>query len=124
MNLSRIASLFSLTLLCGCGISDSTLIADLDAGDAEKVCAEFAGYARTVTCTFGTTEVEMEMGMGTEADCVADFEPAPAGCTLTMGDLRSCMDAMDAMTDEEFCAMTEPPAECAAMMSESCSSGT
>ena len=120
MNVSRIAALLSLTLLCGCAISDATLISDLTADDADKDCAEFAGYDRSVTCGTGDTAYTIDMGMGTEAECVADFEPAPAGCTATMGDVRTCMDAFDAMTDEEICAMTAMPAECSGLMDESC----
>jgi hypothetical protein len=120
MTLTRIASLFALTLLCGCGISDSTLIADIDESDAAKVCAEFAGYDRIVTCTMGDYSYEINMGMGSEEDCVATWEPAPAGCTATMGDIRDCMDAFAALSDDEICTMEATPPECAGMMDPSC----
>lgn len=122
MNPYRIASLMMLTFLNGCGgISDDTLIADLTVDDAATVCEEFAEYDRSVTCGTGDTAVTIDMGMGTVEECTAEFEPAPAGCTATMGDVRACMDAFNALTDEDICAGTTGiPPECTAMMSESC----
>lgn len=121
MTLSRIATLLALPLvLLGCGISDSTLLSDIDEGDAAKVCEEFAQYARTVTCTFGDQEIEIEMGMGTVEECTADYEPLPEGCPLTMGDMRACMDATFALTDEEICTQEAPLPECTVLMDEAC----
>jgi hypothetical protein len=97
----------------GSGVSDSTVLADLTAEEAMALCEEVAGE-RTVTCD------GQEITIGVDpADC-ATAETFPSTCEATAGDLRDCLDAMDALSDEEICTLEVPPTECSEVFSDAC----
>ncbi|MCB9677595.1 MAG: hypothetical protein H6737_20985 [Alphaproteobacteria bacterium] len=118
--MNRLAT-FALLFVAGCGgIPDSTLLADLTDEDAVVLCDEFVERAPTqeYTCDFGGVTTTIEVGFaGTAQECVDSFEPAPEGCVATVGDMRACVDALVAVTEEQVCGGEEidPPASCLAV---------
>ena len=100
----------------GGGVSDSAVLGELSDEDAQSLCEEVAGE-RTVDCD-GT---EVTFGID-PAECV-DAEPPPATCEATAGDLRDCYGAMDALSDEEICNLTELPSECDFLSTAECGGG-
>lgn len=110
--MSRLIPLFA-ALLVGCGLPDDTLMSDLEESDVEKLCEELASDVREVTCSGEGYEFTVEIG-GTVDECIDDNDVSYyEGCDVTVGDVRDCNDAWDAMSDEELCsADAEYPAAC------------
>ncbi|MFK7930882.1 MAG: hypothetical protein AB8H79_22045 [Myxococcota bacterium] len=106
--------LISTLALAACGVGDSTLIADLDAEDATKVCEEFE--ARTIECEFDGGSIEIELG----ADCSAPFVAPPEACTATVGDYRACYGAYADLDDAAACEAEGFPTECEPLFAASC----
>ena len=105
----------------GSGISDSKRMADLSIDEARDLCHEFADDypVETFTCP-GSDQASSR---GTDpADCdAADFElGVPAACPATVGQFRSCTDALYSLSDDEFCNLQSIPTECAFLADANC----
>lgn len=100
-------------LLSACGISNGTELGSLDKEDAIKLCEE--AEARTIECGEGDVTWTIELN----GDC-SDAEAPPETCTATVGDWRDCVDAWDAMSDDEICAAESTPSACAAVYVDAC----
>ena len=103
------------------GVSGSKQIIDLDAAERSQVCeflADVLGPERTVDCGGGETR-----GVGGEAsECVAEFTSlamnAP-GCTITVGQYETCIEALANLSDAQICA-DDFPAACAPLLASEC----
>ena len=95
----------------GCGIPDATLMSDLDDDQVEKLCGELASDIREVNCTGDGGEYGFELG-GSQEECISDHDFYD-GCDVTVGDVRECNEAWDALSDEEICSLEDGfPPEC------------
>ncbi len=120
-----------LMVLAACGrVPDDRVAADLDEKDVEKLCEEFvdAYPQQTFTCESEGVTIDIEVGFDlTLEQCIADFEPPPEGCTATVGDLRTCYDALFTATEEEICDPDpqdpdpDEPGPCDALFTPECS---
>lgn len=118
-----VAFILSAAAACGgggggsSGIPDSTVASDLSMEEVVSFCEEMAADypAREVDC--GGTEPEQN-GID-PAEC-ADAEPFADTCTATVGDFRDCFGAIYALSDEEFCNLTEIPPECEPLIEGNC----
>lgn len=100
----------------GSGIPDSKVVGTLTASEAMSVCLELSASfpERTVDCGGGLT---ITVGIDS-ADC---NEAPPATCTATVGQFRTCFDALGDYTDAQWCdENTAPPASCAPVLSAEC----
>jgi hypothetical protein len=103
LNRLSFVSLFALAA-CG-GLSDTTTLGELTAEDWTALCEEVSvADPQPVTCSD-----DVEITPSSAAECAEDTEVF-AGCTATVGDLRDCMDAINA----DPCVLLEetPPASC------------
>lgn len=103
-----------LALLVGCNnISDDTPVEDLTDDEVETLCDELAGEDREIVCSEGGIEVTLTIE-DSSASCVENYTPSDyEGCDVTVGDIRSCDDAYQSLSDEEICGLeTGIPSEC------------
>lgn len=97
-------SITTFSLFLGCGISDKKAISDLDSKDWEKICKEYNDLDAFTCADSATTD------MGTICE---DAEETAVDCgDATVGDLRSCLDAMVDTLDADPCGLSDRPAEC------------
>ncbi len=108
----RFVALLSLLAACGGGLADTVTLGELDAEQWVTLCDEVSvETAETVTC-----DGDVEITTATSADCQEDTDVF-ADCTATVGDLRDCMDAINAdpcvLLSETAPAGCEPVFACA-----------
>jgi len=102
-------------LLSACGISDGKEITSLSDSQAESLCEEYE--PRTITCSGDGFDFEIVLN----EDCESNTSATPVDCTATVGDYRSCMDALYERTDAEVCEdPAAVPGECSALFDQSC----
>lgn len=83
---------FPLLFAVGCGVSDDTLLNEIEEGLWEKICKKATADSvdETITCEDGT---EIEVTAITAQQCVDANKAAwDAECTATFGDWRTCRD--------------------------------
>lgn len=99
----------SVTLLAGCGISDGTLLSDLDADDLQKLCEETP--EESFTCTGEGFEYTITFGDCDTSDTDGGGDVTwPASCTATVGDLRDCNEAYIEALRADPCTADVPAA--------------
>lgn len=101
--------------LSACGVGGSTALKDLSDEQATKVCEEYD--PKTITCGEGDFTFTFEFA--TDCDTVGTGD-IPEACEATVGDYRDCLDAIYALSDEEFCSSEDLPADCDALFSDAC----
>lgn len=108
----RTFSLLLAALTVGCGVPDDVQMSELEESQVESLCEELDGD-RSVTCTYDEVELTIEISTSTE-ECIADYDSALyESCDATVGDMRACSDAWEALSDDEICsAEADYPAEC------------
>lgn len=99
-------SMLAVLLLAGCGISDGTLLADLEPEERTELCTD--GGEETFTCEMDGLSVESTFG---SADC-GEGVAVPDDCAATVGDYRDCDKEWRAALREDPCA-AETPEACA-----------
>jgi hypothetical protein len=102
-----ILSIFAL----GCGISDKTLLVDLDPDQIQKLCEDSTGGTYHCEMSGFTTDITVDASSCSEGMAVS------SDCTATVGDWRACNDAYTAALEADACMMDGMPAECDPMMS-------
>jgi len=104
-------SLLGFGFLMAC-VPGGKLLADLSDEQATSVCEEYA--QRTIVC--GDEDAQDIYVFG--GDC--DNAGAPATCGATVGDYRDCQEAVEELSDEDFCAAESDPAACHPLLGVDC----
>lgn len=104
--------LFTGVLLGACTVPSGKSLSELKAKQATSVCEEYA--ERTIVCGDELSEETFRFG----GDC--GNAGAPASCTATVGDYRACQEAVELLSDEDFCATEGGPEDCYALLQEDC----
>jgi hypothetical protein len=108
----------------GPGVSGSKKIIELSPAETEDVCdflADLLGPEREIDCGEGAT---VRVGGADAAECVAEFSDLQSNapdCMLTVGQYETCIRAIGAMTDSQWCSQMFP-SECAGLFDSACSS--
>lgn len=90
-------------LLIGCGVPDDALISDLSSDEVTSLCEEVAGDDVVFTCEGGSAEVTVSFERSV-ADCEDTYDPSRyEDCDVTAGDVRTCEDAYEALTQDDVC---------------------
>ena len=100
-----------LGVLMAC-VPNGKLLSKLSAEQATSVCEEYA--QRTIVC--GDEDAQEVYVFG--GDC--DSARAPADCEATVGDYRDCQEAVEELSDEDFCSAESDPAACVPLLGEDC----
>lgn len=126
----RSVSFAALSLLAACGgVSDNTLLSELDEDGVASVCEDVATEPRTISCVTDYGTFDITLGSTVE-ECIADFVAPPEGCQATVGDAKACFEALsgEGLTDEEICnpdtTVTGIPAECEPLTAPECATAT
>lgn len=112
-------------LAVGCGgdgVSDSKKLSEVSASEAKDVCESLIDDypERVVTCGSGSASIMITIGFSS-ADCTDTTPPSSTTCSATVGDLRTCQDAIYSQTDAQLCSDSSQPAACAKL--EGCGGG-
>lgn len=95
------------------GIADTRTVDSLSAMELDDLCEELAAEfpTREVTCDGLTLTVGI--------DCAED-ELFSETCTITVGEARDCIQALDNLSDSQICTSETPPAPCAGLAEQDC----
>ena len=93
------------------GVPDSVLLVDVTDAQWVELCEE-RGPRRTYVCDGDGYSCTVSLGYDDIEECDTDGGPVvTSDCEATVGDLRACYAAMEALFIEDACS-TETPAEC------------
>ena len=110
----------------GSGVSGSKQLVSLSAAEVTDLCEYFvdlAGAERMVDCGGGLT---ITIGGGSVSECVIGLQETQGqfpGCTATVGNAESCMEALTDLTDAQLCSDGPLPTACQPLFNASCGGG-
>jgi hypothetical protein len=113
----------------GSGVDTDVEIDTLDAAEAQDLCEYIIGLQempeRTVDCGGGNT-ITIGINPGDVAaavtECTAGLQSdVTDACAATVGDVETCFETIEGLSDAELCSETTPiPASCAFIQDENC----
>ena len=103
--------------LLGCGVPNGLLMHELEPEDLDELCQELSAQQRDVVCTYDAASITVSLGES-QAECLESHDPVWfESCSVTVGDVRACQEAMFALSDAEVCDLEMGlPESCAFMV--------